>query len=171
MMKLMIPVMAVMMVLFGVGMLAMGRSSGSHDMAMGTGMGMGMCGMGMSGHDGHSSGAHDQHAASGANQVAVKSYVYGKAIPGDMVVTMAKEILTNPQAWEGKDVLVAGKITSECPSGGWIWVQDASGQVYVNMHPTNAFVPQHVNKNVRAIGKVVLESGQPQVVGDGLELL
>jgi len=100
-----------------------------------------------------------------------KSNAYGKAIPADMAVTTAKEIIANPQAWEGKDVLVAGKITSECPSGGWVWVQDSTGQVYVNMHPTNVFIPQHVGKNVRAMGKVVLESGQPSVVGYGLELL
>jgi hypothetical protein len=100
-----------------------------------------------------------------------KSNAYGKAIPTDMAVTTAKEIVANPQAWEGKDVLVAGKITSECPSGGWVWVQDSTGQVYVNMHPTNVFIPQHVGKNVRAMGKVVLESGQPSVVGYGLELL
>ena len=100
-----------------------------------------------------------------------KSNAYGKAIPADMAVTTAKEIVANPQAWEGKDVLVAGKITSECPSGGWVWVQDSTGQVYVNMHPTNVFIPQHVGKNVRAMGKVVLESGQPSVVGYGLELL
>jgi hypothetical protein len=99
-----------------------------------------------------------------------KSNAYGKAIPADMAVTTAKEILTNAQTWEGKDVLVAGKITSECPSGGWIWVQDSTGQVYVNMHPTNVFIPQHVGKMVRATGKVVLESGQPSVVGYGLEL-
>ena len=106
----------------------------------------------------------------GTNAVAAKSNVYGKAIPADMAATTAREILANPQAFEGKDVLVAGKIVSECPSGGWIWVQDESGQIYVNMHPTNVFIPQHVNAGVRAMGKVVLESGQPSVVGYGLEL-
>jgi len=106
----------------------------------------------------------------GTKAGATKSNVYGKAIPADMAVTTAKEILTNPQEWEGKDVLVAGKITSECPSGGWIWTQDSTGQVYVNMHPTNVFIPQAVGKMVRAMGKVVLESGQPSVVGYGLEL-
>ena len=99
-----------------------------------------------------------------------KSNAYGKAIPAGMAVTTAKEILDNPQAWEGKDVLVAGKIASECPSGGWVWVQDSTGQVYVNMHQTNVFIPQHVNGGVRAMGKVVLESGQPSVAGFGLEL-
>jgi len=106
----------------------------------------------------------------GAKTGGTKSNVYGKAIPADMTVTSARSILDNPQAWEGKDVLVAGTIVSECPSGGWIWVKDESGQIYVNMHPTNVFIPQHVNGGVRAMGKVVLESGQPSVVGYGLEL-
>ena len=106
----------------------------------------------------------------GAKSGGAKSNAYGKAIPGDMAVTTAKEILANPQAWEGKDVLVAGKITSECPSGGWIWVQDSTAQVYVNMHPTNVFIPQAVGKTVRAMGRVILDSGQPSVAGYGLEL-
>jgi hypothetical protein len=106
----------------------------------------------------------------GAKGTKAKAAVYGKAIPAGMAVTTAKEILTNPAAYEGKDVLVAGKITSECPSGGWIWVKDETGDIYVNMHPTNVFIPQRVNGQVRAMGKVVLESGQPQVVGYGLEL-
>jgi hypothetical protein len=42
--------------------------------------------------------------------------------------------------------------------------------MYVNMHPTNVFIPQRVNGRVRAMGKVVLESGQPSVIGYGLEL-
>ena len=106
----------------------------------------------------------------GAKSGGAKSNAYGRAIPADMAVTTAKEILANPQAWEGKDVLVAGRIASECPSGGWIWVQDSTGQVYVNMHQTNVFIPQAVGRHVRAMGKVVLDSGQPSVVGYGLEL-
>lgn len=94
---------------------------------------------------------------------------YGRAIPADMAVTRAVDIHNDPQAFEGKDVLIAGKITSECPSGGWIWVRDESGDIYVNMHPTNVFIPQRVGRNVRAMGKVVLESGSPQVVGYGLD--
>ena len=106
----------------------------------------------------------------GAKAGAGKKAVYGKAIPADMAVTTASAILSDTAAYDGKDVLVAGKITSECPSGGWIWVKDATGDIYVNMHPTNVFIPQRVGRIVRAMGKVVLESGQPQVVGYGLEL-
>ena len=106
----------------------------------------------------------------GAKAGKTAGKVYGKPIPADMATTTAQEIVANPAAFEGKDVLVAGTIKSECPSGGWVWVNDGTGDIYVNMHPTNVFIPQHVNGGVRAMGKVVLESGQPQVVGYGLEL-
>ena len=95
--------------------------------------------------------------------------MYGKAIPTDLAVIEAKQILDNPQGFEGKDVLVSGKITSECPSGGWVWLKDNSGEIYVNMHPTNVFIPQKVGSTVKAMGKVVLESGRPQIIGYGLE--
>jgi uncharacterized protein YdeI (BOF family) len=94
---------------------------------------------------------------------------YGKAIPTGAQVVPAKDILDNPTGFEGKEVVVTGKITSECPSGGWVWVKDASGEIYVNMHPTNVFIPQKVGKTVKAMGTVVLEQGRPQVVGAGLE--
>lgn len=94
---------------------------------------------------------------------------YGKAIPTGAQVVPAKDILDNPTGFEGKEVVVTGKITSECPSGGWVWVKDASGEIYVNMHPTNVFIPQKVGKTVKAMGTVVLEQGRPQVVGTGLE--
>ena len=159
-MKLMIPVMAVMMVLFGFGVMSNRGASGNRSMG-------GHC---MGGHDAHSSRTHEQHVASGASQGAVTSEAYCKAIPADMVVTTAREVLTDPQAWEGRDVLVAGKITSECPSGGWIWVRDETGDIHVDMHQSKVFIPQRVGSKVRAMGKVVLESGQPHVVGYGLQL-
>jgi hypothetical protein len=109
-------------------------------------------------------------AGCGTRAGTIRAATYGKAIPAGMAVTTARQILESPAAYEGKDVLVAGTITSECPSGGWIWVKDETAQIYVNMHPTNVYIPQKVGARVRAMGKVVLESGQPQVVAYGLEL-
>ena len=94
---------------------------------------------------------------------------FGKVIPKEMATTDAKTITDSPKDFEGKDVLVQGKITSECPSGGWVWVKDNSGDIYVNMHPTNVFIPQKVGSTVRATGKVVLVDGRAQIVGEGLE--
>lgn len=94
---------------------------------------------------------------------------YGKAIPTDLAVTPTQQIFDNPKDFESRDVLVSGKITYECPSGGWVWLKDNTGEIYVNMHPTNVSIPQKVGSTVKAMGKVVLESGRPQIVGYGLE--
>ena len=108
-------------------------------------------------------------AGCGSGKAGGAKAQYGKPIPKEMTITESKTIADSPKDFEGKDVVVQGKITSECPSGGWIWVKDASGDIYVNMHPTNVFIPQKVGSTVKAMGKVVLESGKPQIVGAGLE--
>jgi len=105
----------------------------------------------------------------GCGSASAGKSAFGKPISADQAITSAKEIADSPKAFEGKDVLVKGKITSECPSGGWVWINDGTGDIYVNMHPTNVFIPQKVGSTVKAMGKVVLEQGRPQVVGTGLE--
>ncbi|MEO0107974.1 MAG: hypothetical protein ABIK62_02220 [candidate division WOR-3 bacterium] len=94
---------------------------------------------------------------------------YGKAIPAAMKQSNVGDLLANPQGFEGHEVLVQGRITSECPAGGWIWLKDSTGEIYVNMHPTNVFIPQRVGSNAQVLGKVVLEQGRPQVVGYGVK--
>lgn len=106
-------------------------------------------------------------AACGGGAGAKKTY--GKAIPADMTVTPLVEILARPADFEGKEVLVKGRITSECPSGGWVWLKDTGGEIYVDMHPTGVFIPQKVGSTVKALGRVVLEQNRPQVVGSGLQ--
>lgn len=93
----------------------------------------------------------------------------GAVIPTDAQIVPAKSILDNPATYEGKQVVVTGKITSECPSGCWFWVKDASGEIYVDINPSNLFIPQRVGRTVKVTGTVVLEQGRPQVVGTGLE--
>lgn len=97
-----------------------------------------------------------------------KTETYGRAIPADIAVTTAAAIHADPAAFEGQELLVAGRITSECPSGGWVWINDGTADIYVDMHPTNVFIPQRVGRNVRALGRVVVESGRARVVGEGL---
>lgn len=95
----------------------------------------------------------------------------GQAIPADMAATTAKQLTDSAAAYEGKDVLVTGTITSECPSGCWIFVQDKTGEIYVSTSTTGIVIPQRVHRSVRVMGKVVLEQGRPQIAGTGVELL
>jgi hypothetical protein len=94
----------------------------------------------------------------------------GKAIPRETTLTSAQTIQAAPLDYEGRAVLVKGKITRECPAGCWFWIQDQTGELYIDIKPSNLTIPQRVGSTITVVGTVVLESGHPHVIGSGLEL-
>jgi uncharacterized protein YdeI (BOF family) len=94
----------------------------------------------------------------------------GKAIPKETTVTTAQAINAAPVDFEGRTVLVKGKITRECPAGCWFWIQDQTGEMYVDIKPSCLVIPQRVGSTITVVGTVVLESGHPHIIGSGLEL-
>ncbi len=94
----------------------------------------------------------------------------GKAVPASPEITVAGAITSAPTQFEGKTVVVRGKISRECPAGCWFWIQDQTGELYVDIKPSNLAIPQRVGKPITVVGTVVLESGRPQLIGTGLEL-
>lgn len=98
---------------------------------------------------------------------------FGDAISDSEPKTAIASILFNPQKYEGKDVVIEGKISSECPTGGFIYVQDASGgTIYVEMHSAPfAPIPQRTGSIVQAKGTVYLSGGaakETKLLGKGL---
>ena len=82
-------------------------------------------------------------------------------------------ILLNPQSYIDKDVIIEGVIASECPTGGWINVQDKSGgTIYVEMHGSSfAPIPQRVGRNVIVKGTAYQSGGttkEIKLLGKGL---
>ncbi len=82
-------------------------------------------------------------------------------------------ILLNPQNYIDKDVIIEGVIASECPTGGWINVRDASGAaIYVEMHSAPfAPIPQRVGKSILVKGLVYQSEGttkETKLLGKGL---
>ena len=72
-------------------------------------------------------------------------------------------ILTNPQSYLNKDVVISGVISSECPSGCWINVKDDSGTVvYVELQGQSfAPIPQRVGKKIIVKGMVYQTENTP----------
>lgn len=84
--------------------------------------------------------------------------------------TNIKDILTSPNRYTGKTAKVEGKIVEECPVGGWFYLRDATGIIYVDLHPSNFAIPQSVGKVVAAQGEVVSRKGRVEIIGKGVEL-
>lgn len=94
---------------------------------------------------------------------------YGEEIPPNFSPVKIKEILNNPKKHENKDVVIIGKIIAECGSGCWFFIQDETGQIYVDLLPSKFAIPQRVGKEVIVYGKVAIKIGEPMIIGKGVK--
>lgn len=98
---------------------------------------------------------------------------FGEAPDETAPKTSIGTVLFNPQNYIDKEVVVEGTIASECPTGGWINVRDASGAaIYVEMHSASfAPIPQRAGKGVLVKGLVYQSEGstkETKLLGKGL---
>ncbi|MFA4861287.1 hypothetical protein [Methanoregula sp.] len=71
------------------------------------------------------------------------------------------EIVKNPTAYEGKEVLVKGKITNECGSGCWFMLDDGTGLIYVDLAPAGFAIPQLQGSTIIVKGVIHVTNGDP----------
>ncbi len=64
------------------------------------------------------------------------------------------EILQNEQVYDGKYVVIEGKIDTECPSGCWFILNDGTAAIYVDILPSNFVIPQKRGSNAKVYGEV-----------------
>ena len=100
---------------------------------------------------------------------APKSGRFGEPIT-EGAITPIGDILAHPEQFQKQPVKVAGKITDECPAGGWFFLQDETGLIYVNLHPSYFAIPQAVGRKAVAQGVVRKEGPQIEVIAKGVEL-
>ena len=79
-------------------------------------------------------------------------------LPGSVSVG---EIVKLPLAFEGKEVVVKGKIASECGSGCWFMLDDGTGIIYVDLAPNNFAIPQLQGSTVVVKGVIHVAKGDP----------
>ena len=72
-------------------------------------------------------------------------------------------IINDPAAYEGRDLVLKGKIATECGSGCWFLLDDGTGQLYVDLAENNFAIPQLVGSGVVVKGGVRVENGDPRL--------
>jgi uncharacterized protein YdeI (BOF family) len=94
---------------------------------------------------------------------------YG-AIPASMQQTTVKDIVLNP-ASDGKEVLIKGKITTQCGSNGcWFFLNDGTGQILVQLSALNLGLPPSTGKTAEVYGIVNIVNQQVAVNARGLKV-
>lgn len=94
---------------------------------------------------------------------------YGARI-SDGAVTSIKDILLEPEKYNGKTVVVKGKILDECPTGCWFDLKDGGAVLYVTIKPSGLAIPQKVGHEAKVEGDVVVQNNQPSLIGKGVEV-
>ena len=84
-------------------------------------------------------------------------------------VTSIKEILTNSNIYLNQTVRLEGKITKECPSGCWFFIEDTTGTIFIDINPSGIAIPPRVGSRVIVEGVVINKNGRTSVVGKGVE--
>ena len=79
------------------------------------------------------------------------------------------DILTNPREYDGKEVIVKGKISRECPSGCWFNLQDGNAVIYIDLLPSNIVIPQKTGSSARVTARVISEGSDVYLVGSKVE--
>ena len=89
-------------------------------------------------------------------------------LKGDIV--KIQDIVKDEPAYDGKDVVIQGKIEMECASGCWFILNDGSASMYVNILPSNFVIPQKSGSNAKVYGIVTTKNGDPTLIGKIVEI-
>jgi RecJ-like exonuclease len=95
---------------------------------------------------------------------------YGAGISKDAPTVTVKDVLLTPSLL-GQTVTIEGTIISQCTSRGcWFFIQDKTGQIFINLEPKGFSIPPRIGKAAKVTGVV---SGSPngvQIVADSVEI-
>jgi uncharacterized protein YdeI (BOF family) len=78
-------------------------------------------------------------------------------------------ILEASADYKDKEVVLKGKIVQECGSGCWFIIQDSTGQIYVDLAPSNLVIPQKVGSTAKVSGVVTISKGTTYLIGKKVE--
>ena len=100
-----------------------------------------------------------------------KTEKYGQEI-SNYKVTAVKDILADPKGFEGKLVTIEGKISNECSTGCWFYIQVGSGNlnIYVDTGNSGFAIPQKSGKKILVEGKVIIKKTGPMIQARGVQI-
>ena len=80
------------------------------------------------------------------------------------------DIIQKTAAFAGTNMVIEGKIETECPAGCWFIVNDGDASLYVDILPSNFVIPQEAGSKVKVYGEVTLKDGDPMMIGKIVEI-
>lgn len=95
---------------------------------------------------------------------------YGAGVDSNAPKVTVKDIFLQPELL-GKKVTLEGRIVSQCQSNGcWFFLQDDTGQVYIDLSRNQFSLPSLPGKQAIASGTVARSQNSYQLIASGVEV-
>ena len=95
---------------------------------------------------------------------------YGSGVDASAQKVKVKDVFLQ-KSLLGQKVTLEGKIVSQCQSNGcWFFLQDETGQLYIDMATNKFSLPPMPNKQVAASGTVARAQNNIVLVATGVEV-
>jgi len=95
---------------------------------------------------------------------------YGAGVDPDAPRVQVKDMFLQPDLM-GKTVTLEGRIVSQCSSNGcWFYLQDETGQVYIDLSRNGFELPSLPNKTAVATGTVARSQQAFLLIATGVEI-
>lgn len=95
---------------------------------------------------------------------------YGAGVDTSLPVVQVKDVFLQ-QDLVGQKVTLEGRIVSQCASNGcWFYLQDDTGQVYIDLSRNGFELPSLPNRRVKASGTVARSQQAFLLIATGVEV-
>lgn len=95
---------------------------------------------------------------------------YGAGVDPDAPRVQVKDVFLRPDLM-GKKVILEGRIASQCASSGcWFYLQDETGQVFIDLSRNGFELPSLPNKTAIASGTVARNQQAFLMIATGVEV-
>ncbi len=95
---------------------------------------------------------------------------YGAGVDASAQTVKVKDVFLKKNLL-GQKVTLEGKIVSQCQSNGcWFFLQDETGQLYIDMATNKFSLPSMPNKQVAASGTVARSQNNYVLIATGVEV-
>jgi uncharacterized protein YdeI (BOF family) len=95
---------------------------------------------------------------------------YGAGVDASAQMVKVKDVFLKKNLL-GQKITLEGKIVSQCQSNGcWFFLQDDTGQLYIDMATNKFSLPSMPNKQVAASGTVAKSQNNLVLIATGVEV-
>jgi uncharacterized protein YdeI (BOF family) len=80
-----------------------------------------------------------------------------------------RQLIDHSDQYADRPVVLSGKIVLECTQGCWLFVDDGTGRLYVDLQPAGLNIPQMIGSQVRIQGRIKGSGSNLQILGETVE--